>query len=177
MATTSNRRYSSARSNWRTSNSSGSSSGFGRSTSSRSNTGCSSGTCRSSSRTSGTRCAPGYQQTFNTLDQKICAYRTLWNQTCGAATNKRPTPSTLNSIANWINKGAVLHTITRSQVARWTSTRNNPFTGNSPSSVKQALCRTFGKSTIKAVCQDKTGKFIVVTSPTCNGRPFNFPNY
>ena len=39
---------------------------------------------------------------------------------------------------------------------------------------KSALCKRFGKNTIKAVCSSKTG-FIVAAAPTWKGKTFTFP--
>ncbi len=145
-------------------------------TSNRSNAGWSRGTRTNNSRTSSsrktTRCAPGYQSVFNNIDQKISSYRTLANQTCGSASYKRPSPTTLSSFANWVNKGAIVHCCSANQISRWCK-QQTP--SNSPTAAKNALTKRFGSSTIKAVCCDKTGKYLIATSPTWKGKPFNFP--
>ncbi len=109
------------------------------------------------------------------LNQKAAAFKTLANQTCGAAKCKRPSPTTLNTLANWVNKGAQLHCATNAQISKWASQPNKHFKGTSPTAVKNALCNKFGKTTIKAVCCDKTGKWLIATAPTWKGKPFCFP--
>ena len=101
----------------------------------------------------------------------------LMNQTTGSAKCSRPTPTTLNSFANWINKGAVVQTCTKAQVSRWAKSENKNWKSRSasPTSCKTVLSAKFGKSTIKAVFCTKTGSFMVVTSPTCNGKKVCFP--
>lgn len=116
----------------------------------------------------------GYRQLQNTLQQKINSFRVLYTQTQGAGGSNRPAPGTLSSFANWINKGAVIHTVSPSQVSRWSNT-GRPC--NSPAVAKTVLCQRFGRSPIKAVCKSKTGSFIVATAPTFKGRSFKFPNY
>ena len=125
---------------------------------------------------SGTVPAP-YRTVCSTFTNKIASFKTLVSQTQGPAKFGRPTPATLNSFANWINKGAVVQTCTPAQVARWARSANCNF---NPRTATTSTCRTvltakFGKSTIKAVARTKNGQFMVCTSPTCNGRAFCFP--
>lgn len=119
----------------------------------------------------------GYKGCCNTFARKIQSYQCLVAQTKGAAKYSRPTPTQLNSFANWINKGAIIQTVSTAQVARWAKTTSKNFSTKSPSptSCKTVLCAKFGKNAIKAVCRTKTGSFMVVTSPTVCGRTFNFP--
>lgn len=133
-------------------------------------------TRRSSSRAGRSTAASGtgYRQLQNQLQQKINSYRVLYTQTQGAGASHRPAPGTLNSFANWINKGAVIHTVSPAQLSRW-SDSSRPC--HSPTVAKTVLCRRFGRSPIKAVCKSKTGSFIVATAPTLRGRSFSFPNY
>jgi hypothetical protein len=101
----------------------------------------------------------------------------LWNQAKGPASSNSPTPTTLNSFCNWINKGAVIQTCTSAQVARWARSCNKNFNPKNPSptACKTVLTAKFGKSAIKAVSWTKSGAFMVATTPTVNGRVFNFP--
>ena len=119
----------------------------------------------------------GYKSCSGTFANKIQSFKTLFNQTKGAAKCTRPTPTTLNSFANWINKGAVVQTCTKAQVSRWAKSKNKSFNTHSasPTSCKSVLSAKFGKSTIKAVCCTKTGSYMVATAPTCNGKKFFFP--
>jgi len=126
-------------------------------------------------RTTTSKCAPGYQNVFWNLDQKAWAYKTLANQTYGAAKVKRPTPTTLTTFANWVNKGAILHCATKTQITKWASRPNKPFKPTSATAVKNALCNKWGKTMIKAVCSDKNGKWLIATAPTWKGKPFSFP--
>jgi len=114
----------------------------------------------------------GYSQINNTFACKVQSFRTLWDQTKGAVSKTRPTPTTLKSFANWINKGANVWHVSNTQVNKWCKT-SQKFTTNV--SVKTALCNKFGKSTIKAVCCAKSGGYIVATAPTYKGKSFNFP--
>jgi len=120
----------------------------------------------------------GYKNVCNTFQNKISSYRTLMDQTKGTAGKfPRPTPAVLNSFANWINKGAIVQVVSPTQVARWAKSTKYNFNAQSasPTSCKNVLCAKYGKTTIKAVCRSKTGKFIVATAPTLKGRAFCFP--
>jgi hypothetical protein len=122
--------------------------------------------------------ASGYRSLSTTCEQKINSFRCLWNQCKGTAGANRPSPSTLNTFCNWINKGCVVQTCSPSQVQRWARSTNKNFNPKSPSTTacKTVLCAKFGKSAIKAVTKAKNGWYIVATSPTINGRTFNFPH-
>ncbi len=120
-----------------------------------------------------------YKSCCNKFEQKIQSYKTLCHQaqsTTGAY--NRPTPGTLNTFANWINKGAVVQTCSPAQVARWARTTNKNFNPRNPSptACKSILTSKFGRSTIKAVARCSNGSFLVATTPTINGRTFNFPS-
>ncbi len=118
-----------------------------------------------------------YKGCCNTFARKIQSFKKLFDQTKGAAKCTRPSPTTLNTFANWINKGAVVQMVTPTQVARWAKTCNKNFNVRTPTpnACKTVLCAKFGKTTIKAVCRSKTGSFMVATSPTVSGRSFCFP--
>lgn len=119
----------------------------------------------------------GYKSVCSTLEKKINSYRVIVGQTKGAAGRfPRPTPATLNSFANWVNKGAIIQTVSPTQVARWSkSTKFNFNTKNpSPTTCKNVLCAKYGKSAIKAVCRTANGSFLVATAPTVKGRAFHF---
>lgn len=120
-----------------------------------------------------------YKSCCNTFERKIQSYKTLCNQaqsTSGAY--NRPTPGTLNTFANWINKGAIVQTCSPQQVARWARAANKNFNPQSPTptACKTVLTSKFGRSTIKAVARCANGTFMVATTPTVNGRTFNFPS-
>lgn len=121
--------------------------------------------------------ASGYKSCQTTFANKVQSFKMLMSQTTGSAKCGRPTPTTLNSFANWINKGAVVQTCTKAQVSRWAKSKNKSFNTRdaSPTTCKNVLSAKFGKSTIKAVCCTKTGSFMVVTAPTCKGKKFCFP--
>ncbi len=118
-----------------------------------------------------------YRTCCTTFEKKISSYKTLCDQTRGPAGANRPTPTTLNSFANWINKGAVVQTVSKAQVSRWARTTNKNFNPRNPSptACKNVLAAKFGRATIKAVACSKSGSFIVATNPTVNGRSFCFP--
>jgi hypothetical protein len=118
-----------------------------------------------------------YKSVSTNFVGKINSFKTLYNQTQGPASFARPTPTTLNTFANWINRGAVIQTCTAAQVARWARSKNKNFNTRTPSTTacKTVLNAKFGKATIKAVARTKNGMFMVATTPTCNGRPFCFP--
>ena len=121
--------------------------------------------------------SPAYKRVSNSFQNKISSYRALINQTKGPAKYARPTPTVLNSFAGWINKGALIQTVSCAQVTRWAKSSNKTFSSRSPSptACKTILWAKFGKSTIKAVARTKSGSFMVATSPTWKGRSFNFP--
>jgi hypothetical protein len=115
--------------------------------------------------------APGYRQVNNIFINKVQSYRTLCEQTTGAANKNRPSPAALKSFSNWINKGAVICKISNAQINKWCNTAT-PI--KSATTAKTVLCSRFGKSAIKAVTFGKTG-FIVACAPTVNGKTFKFP--
>lgn len=119
----------------------------------------------------------GYKGCCTSFANKINSFKTLFNQTKGPAKCTRPSPTTLNTFANWINKGAVIQTCSKAQISKWAKSTNKIFNTKtaSPTSCKNVLTAKFGKSTIKAVCCTKTGSFMVATSPTVNGKRFCFP--
>lgn len=113
-----------------------------------------------------------YRTVTNTFKSKISSYQMLWKQTKGPAKYHRPSPVALNHLAKWVDKGAVIQTVTNTQLKRWSRT-NKSFT--SPTSAKKVLFNKFGKAPIKAIYCDKGGNFLVATSPTYNGKQFRFP--
>lgn len=120
-----------------------------------------------------------YKSCCNTFERKIQSYKTLCNQAQSTSGNyNRPTPGTLNTFANWINKGAIIQTCSPAQVARWARTTNKNFNPRNPSptACKTVLTSKFGRSTIKAVARCANGSFLVATTPTVNGRNFCFPS-
>ena len=123
--------------------------------------------------------APRYRGCYESFTWKINSYKTLYNQTRGPAKYPRPTPTILNNFANWVNKGAVVQTVTCNQVAKWARTAKKNFNTRNPTitACKNVLTSKFGKNTIKAVARAKNGWFMVVTSPTWKGKPFQFPRY
>jgi hypothetical protein len=135
----------------------------------------SSGGSRSSARTSKSptkKTAPGYSSVCNSFNQRIQSYKTLCAQTCGAAKVSRPTPAALNTMAKWVEKGAVIQKVSSAQIKRWTNA-NSTF--KSAATAKSALSRKFGKSTIKAVTRDKSGAFLVACACSTRGKCFSFP--
>ncbi len=127
---------------------------------------------RKTTATAGKVTARGYKNLCNTFNQKIASYKTLCGQATGMAKGTRPTAATLNTFAKWIEKGAVVHKVSPAQVRKWANTTQ---TFKTPTSAKNALCRCFGKTTIKAVTTEKSGAFLVACSPVVKGKPFNFP--
>ncbi len=128
----------------------------------------------SSTKAKGTtrKVAPGYSSVCNQFNQRIQSYKTLCAQMMGPARKTRPSASTLNTLAKWVEKGATIHKVSPAQIKRWTKV-NSTFKTTTP--VKNALAKKFGKSTIKAVCQDKSGSFLVACGSS-KGKPFSFPN-
>jgi hypothetical protein len=121
---------------------------------------------------------PNSHRDCNTnFEHKINSYKMLYNQTRGPAKYARPTPTILNNFANWVNKGAVIQTVSCTQVAKWARTTKYNFNTRNPNltTCKNVLWNKFGKNTIKAVARTKTGSFMVVTNPTWKGKPFTFP--
>ena len=120
---------------------------------------------------------PAWKTCASTLEWKLNSYRTLYNQTKGPARYTRPSPTTINSFANWVGKGGIIHTVTPAQVARWAKTTRKTFNTRTPTptACKSVLWAKFGKNTIKAVARTKTGSFMVVTPQVINGKNFWFP--
>jgi hypothetical protein len=118
-----------------------------------------------------------YKTVCNNIERKLDSYKTLFQQAQGGGTH-RPTPSTLNSFCNWVNKGAVIQTCSAAQVWRWARTTNKSFNPSNPSpnACKKVLAAKFGRACIKAVAKTKSGQFMVATTPTVNGRMFSFPH-
>ncbi|MCA9250735.1 MAG: hypothetical protein KDA54_06340 [Phycisphaerales bacterium] len=112
------------------------------------------------------------------LQKKANFFKTLANQTTGPASSHRPSPSQLNSFSKWVEKGAVIQNVSQNQLNRWagSASKSNTQKKNwSVASAKTTLAKQFGKSSIKAVAYNKSGGFIVATSPTRNGKNFRFP--
>lgn len=133
---------------------------------------------KTNKRTNTVGVANGYKNCWTDFERKINSYKTLWNQTKGAAKWTRPTPTTLNSFANWINKGAIVQTCTSAQVNRWARATNKNYNNKrnpSPTICKNILTKKFGKSAIKAVARTKSGSWMVATTPTLKGKSFCFP--
>ena len=124
-----------------------------------------------------TNVPPAYKGWNNDFWNKIYSFRMLYNQTRGSARYTRPSVATLNSFSNWINKGAIIQTVSTAQVARWSrSTKHNFNTRTpTPTACKNILWDKFGKNNIKAVARTKTGGFMVATVPAVKGKPFWFP--
>ena len=117
--------------------------------------------------------ARGYGQIGWMFENRARSFRMLWDQTRGACKYKRPTPTTLKTFSNWINKGAYVWKVTNNQINKWCHT-NQKF--NTCASVKTVLGNKFGKTTIKAVTFDKSGNYLVATAPTYKGKPFCWPH-
>lgn len=126
----------------------------------------------SSKRGTGTGNPGAYRNCKTQFANKVNSFKTLINQTEGPAKYGRPSPTTLNTFANWINKGAIVRTISPSQIAKWAKTTNNRFSTQNvgTTTCKTVLCKKFGKSSIKAVARTKSGQFMVAFSPTIGGR-------
>lgn len=132
---------------------------------------------RKNGKKSGSGSSSAYRTCCNNFEQKIQSYKTLCEQTRGSGSYGKPSPTTLNSFANWINKGAIVQTCTPSQISRWARSTHKNFNPRNPSptACKNVLAAKFGRSCIKAVCITKSGQCMVATSPTVNGRSFCFP--
>ncbi len=115
-----------------------------------------------------------YRTICANFEQKINSYKTLCNQATGPANASRPSPTTLNSFAKLINKGAVIQCVSPSQVTRWSGSNRRV---NSATTAKNVLSQRFGRSCIKAVTCDKSGGFLVATAATRNGKTFKFPQW
>ena len=120
---------------------------------------------------------PKYRHVCDAFTWKINSYRTLYNQARGPAKYDRPSPTVLNTFANWINKGAFVQTVSKAQLNRWARTTKSNWNNRNPSPTicKNVLSAKFGKNTIKAVARTKTGSFMVATAPMWNGKWFTFP--
>ena len=127
--------------------------------------------------TRGVTAATGYQTYATQFATKVDSWRTLYNQTRGTAKYNRPTPTTLNTFANWVNKGAILHTISPTKMARWAKTWNKKFNPTNLTSCKSFLYHKYGKTSIKAVNWAKNGYYMIATTPTYKGKPFTWPRY
>ena len=103
-----------------------------------------------------------YTSIRSQFQNKMNYYKTLCAQTTGGSSKNRPTPAQLNTISKWVDKGAVLQNITSTQLNRWAGTSRN-WTVNS---AKNTLASKWGKSCVKAVAYNKSGGFIVATTPT-----------
>lgn len=136
------------------------------------------GTRGRSGKSGGTTSVPRtYKNVNQSFQGKINSFKTLYQQTTGSARFPRPSTSTLNTFANWINKGAVIQTCTSAQLARWARANNVTWNSSNPttSACKNVLTKKFGKSPIKACARTKSGSFMVATSPTWKGKSFKFP--
>ena len=141
----------------------------------------STGTCTTGGPAKGTgvkgKVPPTYKGVNQAFAGKVDSFKELYKQTFGAAKHPRPTTTVLNNFANWINKGAVVQTVSCATVSKWARACNKTFnTRNAtPTACADVLKAKFGKTTIKACARTKTGAFMVATSPTWKGKPFCFP--
>ncbi len=119
--------------------------------------------------------ATNYSPIRKQIEQKIRSFQLLKAQTEGRATSTSPSASTLNRWANLVAKGAIVHELAGSRIARLTrQPKSKPCA--SATSCQRALQRRYGKAAIKGVVQSKTGQFLVATAPKqSNGQPFSFP--
>ena len=111
-----------------------------------------------------------YPDVRNNLQNKVNSYRTLMAQTTSTGSKQRPSPTQINSFAKWIEKGAVIHNVTNTQLNRWAGKSRNWTVG----STKTTLCSKYGRNMIKAVAPNKTGGWLVATNPTYKGKTFKF---
>jgi hypothetical protein len=107
-----------------------------------------------------------YTSIRSQFQNKMNFYKTLCAQTTSGAAKNRPTPAQLNSISKWIDKGAVLKSVTNTQLNRWAGTNRNW----TPNAAKSTLASKWGKSCVKAVAYNKSGGFIVATTSTQKGK-------
>ena len=113
-----------------------------------------------------------YKSFTNLLRTKVNSYQTLIKQSQGTG-RRTPTPAALNMLAKWVDKGAIIQTVSNAQLRRWART-NRTF--STPTTAKNVLWNKFGKMPIKAVYNGKGGDFIVATLPTWRGKAFRFPH-
>ena len=127
------------------------------------------------SRTSKAARTTNYTPIRKQIEQQIRSFQVLKAQTEGRATSARPSASTLNRWTNLVAKGAIVHVLAGSRIARFTrQPKSQPCA--SATSCQRALQRKYGKAAIKGVVQSKTGQFLVATAPKqSNGQPFSFP--
>ncbi len=136
------------------------------------------GTARKVKRSGGSRTgSAGYKTCENSFAGKVESFKMLWSQAKGPGRYTRPSPTTLNTFANWINKGGVVQTVSSTQVSRWAKATKKNFSSRTATTTacKNVLCAKFGKSTIKAVARTKTGAFMVATPSVVRGKRFCFP--
>jgi hypothetical protein len=129
------------------------------------------GSSRGYGRHSSTSRKPTFRTVTKSFQNKIQSYQTLVRQTQRGGSGG-PTPANLNSLAKWVDKGAVIQTVSNAQLKRWSHTNK---TYKSPTAAKSVLWKKFGKTPIKAICPGKGNSFIVATSPTWRGKTFKFP--
>lgn len=109
----------------------------------------------------------------NDIQNKITSFRCLFAQTNLTGSNK-PSPAIINRFSNLVSKGAVVHKVTGSTIAKWNKKNNNKATFTASWAMKGLKCK-FGAA-IKAVCPTGNGKtYLVATTPTFNGKPVKFP--
>ena len=105
------------------------------------------------------------------LQNKINAYRTLYAQ-CNVTGPYKPSPTTINKFANYVNKGYMLHKISGTQIAKWDKKHNPSWT---ITWATKCLKAKYGAA-IKALFPTGNGRtYMVATSPTWKGKPFKFP--
>ena len=113
-----------------------------------------------------------YRGVTNAIKNKISSYQTLVKQSQGPKKGGAPSPAKLYTLARWVDKGAVIQTVSKAQIQRWSKTARSI---TSPAGAKTVLAKKFGKSPIKAVCVGRGSNFIVATSPTVKGKMFKLP--
>ena len=114
-----------------------------------------------------------YTAVRNDIQCKINSFRCLYAQTNIAGRNK-PSPAILNKFSNLVSKGAVIHKVSGSTIAKWNKnkTQSPSFT---MSWAMKGLKSKFGAA-VKAVCPTGNGRqFLVATNPTFKGKTVKFP--
>ncbi len=128
---------------------------------------------RSSAFGSSTGRTKNYTAVRNDIQCKINSFRCLYAQTNIAGRNK-PSPAILNKFSNLVSKGAVVHKVSGSTIAKWNKnkTQSPSFT---MSWAMKGLKSKYGAA-VKAVCPTGNGRqFLVATTPTFKGKTVKFP--
>ena len=116
--------------------------------------------------------SPKFKTAKYECQMRIGSYRNVYSQ-FSAGTQTVFSPTAANKWTKYINSGNLVYKFNNAQFTRYFGAQWNTF---SPTVAKQWMQKKFG-SGIKDVIKGKGNSWLVATTKTINGRPFNNYNW